>query len=345
MKKIRVLIVDDSFFMRNLLGRFLSLEKDIEIVGEAKDGEEALKKIKELKPDVVTLDYVMPKLNGFEVIKKIKESKVNFPAIIMVSAYTKEGGVETLKCLKEGAIDFVLKPSGEISVNIEESIMELVGKIRVAMLSKTRKETVKIKKKPTVDKKRNIFDMVVIGASTGGPPVLEKIISNLPEKICPIIFVVQHMPKKFTTLLAKHLNKLSLVSVTEANDNQILEHGRVYIAPGDFHSKIKINKSGVVVRLTREPKVNGLRPSIDVFMKSAVKVYNKGEILGIILTGMGHDGLDGMYEIKKVNGHTIAQNPETAAIDSMPISIIKNGFADEILTPNEVVDRLKNLIC
>ncbi len=347
-ERIKILIVDDSFFMRKLLYELLDTEDEIEVVGEARDGEDAIKMVSELKPDVVTMDYNMPKMNGEEAVKKILKNTSHSPAIIMLSAHTKKGAELTLNCLRSGAIDFILKPSDELSLNIKVIKNEIINKIKIAANSTRTKER---KKKPNVTlkskaiRKKIKLKLVIIGSSTGGPPVLEDILTALPYKFNTSILIVQHMPKQFTKFLAMRLNKLSPLIIKEAEEGDEIKKGEILIAPGGYHTVIKEKEGNYqkkVIHLSEGPKVNNLKPSIDVTMKSAVKYY-PSELVGIILTGMGEDGLEGMRSIKKASGYTIVQKLETTAVDSMPKSVIKAKLADEILHPHEIPDRIMEL--
>ncbi len=339
--KIKLLIVDDSFLMRKILIELLSEEDDIEIVGEAADGEDAFLKTKSLRPDIITMDYNMPLMNGLEAIKKIRREMDYFPAIIMISAKTREGANDTLECMRQGAIDFIPKPSGEISVDIKRVYKELVLKIRTAI--KARGKIGKKEKKEVKEASEKSIEAVVIGASTGGPPVVEDIIKSVSITKKATLLVVQHMPRYFTSSLAKRLDKLSKIEVREAKDGEELVGGSCLIAPGGKHMMIVRDKSKkVVVNLTDQPLRNGFRPSIDYAMESVAQIY-KEKTMGIILTGMGFDGTDGMVEIKNKGGYTIAQSPEEAIVDSMPESAIETGSVNEVLEIEKIIKRVSEL--
>ncbi|MDA2921773.1 chemotaxis response regulator protein-glutamate methylesterase [Patescibacteria group bacterium AH-259-L07] len=344
---IKVLIVDDSFFMRKLLRELLNSDAEIEVVGEAKDGVMAIEEAARLKPDVITMDYNMPKMDGAEATEKILSGSEPLPVVIMLSAYVREEAEEAFKSLRAGAVDFVLKPSGELSLDIDKVKQEIITKIKVAARAHVRKHKVlKIKARKKKPRKETAAKAVIIGASTGGPPVVEDIIAGMPSNFSAAVLVVQHMPEHFTKTFAERLNKVSKIPVKEAEEGDIIKAGRVFIAPGGYHMKIEKMDTGKVfenvVHLTKELPKHGLRPAIDVLMFSAAHSY-VNQTIGVVLTGMGDDGREGMRAIKTVHGHTIVQDPETAVVDFMPKAVIEEGLADEILPPSEIAEKIIEL--
>lgn len=340
-EKIRLLIVDDSFLTRKIIIELLKDDDEIDIVGEAVDGEDAFLKTKILRPDVITMDYNMPLVNGLEAIKKIKAGLDFFPAILMVSGNTMEGATETLECLKHGAIDFIPKPSGELSLDIKKNQRELINKIKIA--AKVKKTDYKEVGRGEKIKKENKINIVVIGASTGGPPVVEEIISSLTKDIKAPILVVQHMPEHFTASLANRLNGLSDLDVIEASEGEELVPGKCVIARGGMHMLLNKRVDGrIVIHLDNKPLRNGFRPSIDYTMESVASLYGK-KAMGIILTGMGRDGSDGMVEIENGGGYTITQLPEEAVVDSMPRSAWDTGVIDQSLGVKDIIKKIKEL--
>jgi two-component system chemotaxis response regulator CheB len=347
-RKIKVLIVDDSFFMKKLLRDLFSDDLTIEVVGEAKDGVEAIGEATRLKPDVITMDYHLPKMNGAEAIKEIlKNNKANPPAIIMLSAYAKNGNIETKECLDAGAIDFITKPSGEVSLDIEKIKDDLLSKVHNASRSKINYHFSGIFKKNSREfkKKQTINKIVVIGSSTGGPLLVEQIISGLPKKINFSIVVAQHMPVFFIPLFTKRLSKLCVIDVLEPTEGQNIESGKIYILPSDKFSSVKSSKNSFDAYFSFSEIVNyiGPRPSINCFLTSAAIFYKKN-CLAVVLTGMGNDGLDGAVEVKKQGGTVIVQDPETAVVSSMPREIIDAKLADRIIKPKEIVKIIKELM-
>lgn len=334
---IRALVVDDSFFMRKLISDMLNSDPSVEVIDTARDGAEAIRKVKKEKPDVVTLDLVMPGLDGLATLKRIMAESPT--PVIMLSGYTKKGADVTLDCLEAGAVSFILKPSGSLSLDIDKVREQLLGEIKASANVNVKKikplpvqKPIKCKVKP--GKKR----IVVIGASTGGPSSLELLMSTIPASFTVPILIVQHMPAKFTQSLAEHLNKNCVLSVKEAEDDDVIQANNAYVAPGDFHMVVKTKKTGGhtkhVISLNRDPPVNRFRPSIDVTMQSVAEVYG-GNTIGIILTGIGKDGMMGMKAIKENGGKTIAQDEESSLVFGMPRAVIENGYADEVLSlPN-----------
>lgn len=343
-EKIKVLIVDDSFFMRKLLRKLLDSDPDIEVVGEAKDGKMAIEEILKLKPDVVTMDYNMPKMTGAEATREILKRAERPPAILMLSAYTKEGAEETFESLRAGAVDFITKPSGELSLDIDEIKSEILEKVKIAAKARVKKfKRLKSKVVREIKKiKKGKAKAIVIGASTGGPPVVEDILSELPANLQATVFIVQHMPKYFTESFAQRLDRFSKLRVKEAKSGDIVENGVGFVAPGNFHMRLRQSDSKIIVQLTTEPPRYGLRPAIDITMISAGEIYGSN-LIGIVLTGMGKDGTEGSAIIKKNGGYIIAQDPKTAAVASMPEAVIKEKLADEILPPEKIAKRIIEL--
>lgn len=350
-RKIRTLIVDDSFFMKKLLRDLLSTDLLIEIVGEAKDGAEAVGEAIRLKPDVITMDYHLPKMNGSQAIKEILENnRVNPPAIIMLSAYAKDGAKETQECLNAGAIDFIAKPSGEVSLDIEKIKDELLSKIHNASRTKiTHRFKNLIKSKKPSD--QNILankKIVVIGSSTGGPLLVENIISKLPAKIDYTVVIAQHMPEFFIPLFTKRLSKLCNTQVLEVTNLLEIQAGKIYVLPSNKLCSLNSSSTNkldakLYFELSDAKDYVGPRPSINYFINSAAMFY-KNNCLAIILTGMGDDGLSGCQEVKKQGGIVVAQDPKTAVVSSMPQEIIKNNLADKVVGPNDIVKTINDLI-
>ncbi len=347
-KKIRVLVADDSFFMRKVLRELLGYEFDIEVVGEAKDGAEAVKEAIRLKPNVITMDYNMPIADGAVATEEIMRAVDPPPAVIMLSAYAQKDAEATLKVLRAGAVDFILKPSGEVSVDLEKIKDELIAKIRAAAEATVKKypelqSRLQVKKEIPAEIATKI---VVIGASTGGPPLLENLIAELPTDLKAAVVVVQHMPAGFTRIFADRLNRNSKILVKEAEEGDLLRNGMVFVAPGDLNmtlSKAYEDPNKKIVHLSTEPADVTLRPSIDIFMMSAAHQYPRN-MVSVLLTGMGDDGVEGLRGTKTIHGSTIAQDPSTAAIPSMPRAAIKEKLADEILKPDQIVNRLVQLV-
>lgn len=343
MKKIRVLIVDDSAFMRMVLKDIIDNAPDMEVVGLARDGLEAVEQAIKLKPDVMTLDVEMPKLNGLEALKLIMAKQPT--RVIMVSSLTEEGAAITLEALSIGACDFVTKPSGSISGDIRKLSDVLLEKIRNAMNI----DPLKIKTKPRITRttlrvsKPVTNKLVIIASSTGGPRSLEQIIPRLPGNFPAPILIVQHMPKGFTRSLAERLNRNSELTVVEAEDGMEIQPHRVYVAPGDFHMGVRSRNSSVVIYLDSGPKINNVRPAADYTIDKAAEIYKEKTIL-VVLTGMGRDGTKGAFKVKHYGGIVIAESEETCVVFGMPKSVIKEGYADYVLPAYSIAEKLVEVV-
>lgn len=339
---IKVLVVDDSLFMRNLISDMLTEEPGITIAGTAQNGLEALKKIAELKPDVVTLDLQMPVMDGQTTLKNIM--KENPTPVVMVSAFTKKDADVTLDCLRNGAVDFVEKPSGPVSMDINAVKDLLIAKVRTAAKAKTKKPAeARTTPNKNIAPSKTIKKAVVIGASTGGPSALEEVLAKIPADLPAIILVVQHMPKIFITSLAERLSKNCAISVKEGEEGESPKAGTAYLAPGERHMLVQKKAGNTSITLMDTPPVNGTKPSIDTTMESASAAFGKNTI-GVILTGMGSDGKEGMARIKKQGGKTICQDKSTSVVFDMPNSTIKSGNADHILPIGSIADEITKLV-
>jgi two-component system, chemotaxis family, protein-glutamate methylesterase/glutaminase len=351
MKK-KVLVVDDSAFMRKLISDFISASEEMEVVGTARNGEDALMKMKKLSPDVVTLDVEMPKMNGIEALNKIM-SECPVP-VVMVSSTTKEGAEETIKAVQFGAVDFIAKPSGTISLDLHKIQEEIVRKVYSASLvpftkllghqfstgnSSNRKADHKEIEESALECKtaRPMYDfqkpgLIMIGTSTGGPRALQHVLTNLPSTLDAPIAIVQHMPPGFTKSLADRLNSLAGITVKEAKHGEKLESGTAYIAPGGFHMRIVDDQSNWKVHLTKEePPRNGHRPSVDVLFESA-STLGRCHKVAVVMTGMGSDGTEGLKKLKETGNVTaIAESHETCIVYGMPKSVIAAKLADEVV--------------
>jgi len=343
MDKIRVLVVDDSSFMRKVISQMLEESKEIEVIDTAKDGNEALKKIKENKPDVITLDVEMPRLNGLQTLGYIM-NEMPLP-VIMVSAYTPKGAEITIQALQYGAVDFVCKPSGEISIDIKKIQDELVEKIKAAknvdlsklvFITPENIDSAKAERKYEVDQDT----IVVVAASTGGPKALGDVVPRIPRNIPASILIVQHMSPGFTKTLAERLNDQSIIVVKEAVQGEELKKGTAYIAPGNFHMEIKPGDNGsYLIDLNQKPYRSGVRPSADYTFFSVAENF-KGRIIGVVLTGMGKDGSAGLEKVKEKKGIIIAQDKETSVIFGMPKAAIDKGIVDKIVPLDKVAEAI-----
>ncbi|WP_456487820.1 protein-glutamate methylesterase/protein-glutamine glutaminase [Candidatus Alkanophaga liquidiphilum] len=341
-KKIGVLVVDDSAFMRILISDMLCSDEEVEVVGVARDGEDALEKLEELSPDVITMDVEMPRLDGIGALKEIMRQKPT--PVIMLSAHTQEGARTTLEALESGAFDFVPKPSGSISLDIEKVRSELLAKIKAAARARgtTLTQGRRVSKAGSVagfEPGRRSERVVVIAASTGGPRALSEVLFALPASLPAGVLVVQHMPPFFTRALAERLNAACELQVKEAENGDEIKDGCVLIAPGDFHMLINDRK----VELNKEPPVNAVRPSADVTMRSAADAYGEN-VVGVVLTGMGRDGAAGIIRIKERGGRTIACDERTSLIFGMPKAAIETGCVDIVAPLHEIPKGILNAL-
>ncbi len=346
-KRIRVLVVDDSLFMRAAITKTLA-NGPFEIVGQAKDGNEAIAQIAKLSPDVVTMDFNMPGMNGADTVRALMQKKPT--PVVMFSAHTKQGARETFDALSAGAVDFVTKPSGEVSVDLSKIAEELSRKLQAAAISRPRASNpaIQLPKRdsapsltspalPRTTLPGSLPRLCVIAISTGGPAALSEIIPSLPADLRLAVVVVQHMPAGFTAALAERLHAASRVAVREAQHGDRPLAGGVLIAPGDKH--LEFDDTGMCV-LTDGPLVNGCRPAADVTMLSAAKVFGR-RTLGVVMTGMGRDGAAGALAIKKAQGKTAAQDAETSVIYGMPKAAIDAGAIDEVCALGDIAAWLR----
>jgi len=337
---VRVIVVDDSALMRTLISDVLSKSPDIDVIDSARDGEDALQKIAALDPDVVTLDVEMPRMNGLEVLMELQGRER--PQVIMLSGLTDpEVAYESLEL---GALDFVLKPSGSISVNIDDLGEELRDKVRAAA-SVLRPVTPHSPppRLPAARLGRPLMPVVVIAASTGGPMALDTIFSTLPGDLDAAVVVVQHLPVGFSHSLSARLDRVSEIEVREAVDGQTLRAGMAYLAPAGRQLKFVKNGSAKTIALTDEKGYGRFMPSADVAFESLADVYGQRGI-GVILTGMGSDGMKGMTSLAKSKGHTMAQDRETSVVFGMPKACIDAGVVSEIVPLPEISRRLTEVV-
>ncbi|MBI5307048.1 MAG: chemotaxis response regulator protein-glutamate methylesterase [Planctomycetes bacterium] len=341
-KKIKVLIVDDSAVVRKILSTGLSKNKDIEVVGTAADPFIARDKIVTLRPDVITLDVEMPRMDGISFLQRLM---AYYPLpVIMVSSLTQAGCETTLKALEVGAVDFVAKPSIDVSKSLEEIVSELAEKIREASNIKVKKkvytasvENVNVGQKANRSSHALITSthkIVAIGASTGGTEALKDVLVQLPPN-SPGIVIVQHMPQLFTKAFADRLNNLCAIEVREAKDEDSVIPGTALIAPGNYHMELRRSGARYYVSVHQSPHVKRHRPSVEVLFESVAK-YAGSNAVGVIMTGMGDDGASGLLKMKETGAKTIAQNEETCVVFGMPKEAIKLGAADNILPLNKI---------
>jgi two-component system chemotaxis response regulator CheB len=340
-KPVRVLVVDDSALMRKLIPKILERADSIEVVGTAMDGEICLRKIEELKPEVITLDLEMPGLNGIDTLKQIMQ-RWHLP-VVVVSSHSTAGAAITLKALALGAVDFVAKPRA-VSARMPEIAEELIAKILVAAQSRGAGMQFLPEVAPA-DRSRKQDPaaptrIIAIGVSTGGPNALQYIFSQLPAEFSGSILAVQHMPDGFTELFARRLDECCPMRVKEAQSGDLLLAGRVLICPGNRHMKVKRLPLGNVAILGDDEPVNGHRPSVDVLFRSVAQEFGPQSI-GVLMTGMGEDGAAGLGAIRAAGGLTIAQNPETCVVFGMPRAAIERGYAMRVVSLQDLPNTLQ----
>lgn len=350
---IKVLIADDSAFMRKLLSDLLAAEPDFTVIDTARNGKDAIEKVKRLKPDLITMDIEMPVLDGIKALEIIMQEAPT--PVVMISSLTKAGAEATVRALELGAVDFVAKTAGPIC-NIGDISTEIVTKCRAAVKANFKLlipkqsaviktvATTPIQAKPltisTFSKGLNLNEqLVAIGTSTGGPRALQEVLTKLPGNLPCGVIIVQHMPPGFTKSLSERLNSLCALTVKEAQNNDVIQPGLVLIAPGDYHMLIEREGNKSIIKLNQNPPIGGHRPAVDPMLESVAKIYGHRAV-GVILTGMGHDGAKGMQSIKNMNGYTIAEDQSTAVVFGMPKSAIELGVVDKIAPLSAIANEI-----
>ena len=348
----KILIVDDSAFMRKIIGDFLQNETWCQVVGTARNGKEGLKKIQELKPDLVLLDIEMPVMNGLEMLEKLM--KTNPIPVIIISTLATEGTETTIRALELGAVDFITKPTNIFKMNQSDIKEAIIQKIRMASsVTSTHLQRLELPGKTNIKALSTEFNQpssiskiqsfVAIGVSTGGPRALQQVLPLIPEDIGASFLIVQHMPPGFTKSLSDRLNQMSQIHVKEAEDGEVLAPGVAYIAPGDYHMLVEQKSSSssqYVIRLSMSEPVGRHRPSVDVMMESIAKLPIKNAI-GVIMTGMGSDGTVGMIQLKeKLDAFTIAQDETSCVVYGMPKAAVEAGVVDEVVSLEKIAERI-----
>ncbi|HOP62862.1 MAG TPA: chemotaxis response regulator protein-glutamate methylesterase [Spirochaetota bacterium] len=343
-EKIKVLVVDDSSLVRKIITDILDKEDDITVVGTANNGKTAIFRNQELEPDVITMDIEMPILDGLAALKHIMGSRPK--PVIMMSVLTQHGADATFKALELGAVDFVPKPSSLLSMTVEEIGDLLVKKIRSVYNS--RLNVHKLPETGHAEGSGGAFSgtlkevsekIVAIGTSTGGPSALINVFKKFPDKFPSPVLVVQHMPEGFTTAFSKRLNDSSTLSVKEAEDGDDILPGHGYVAPGHSHMALVKRGDRYKIRIFKAEKVSGHMPSIDVLFNSVAENAGKSSV-GVIMTGMGRDGAEGLLKIRKTGGHTIAQNEDTSVVYGMNRVAVESGAAEEVVSLGNITDQI-----
>lgn len=337
-QKIKILIVDDSAVVRKILSEELSKFPDIEVVGTAPDPFVARDKILKLQPEVITLDIEMPRMDGLTFLKKLMK---HYPLpVIIVSSLTLKGSKLALEAMEIGAVDVIAKPGGSYSVgDMSDMLAEKIRVAATANISRRYEDTTDTgKPEPIRALAETTHKVIAIGASTGGTEALKDVLTRMPPN-SPGIIVVQHMPAHFTTAFAERLNSLCQVSVKEAGDNDSVTTGTVLVAPGNYHMLLRRSGARYYVEVKDGPRVHHQRPSVDILFKSTAK-YAGPNSIGVILTGMGADGAEGLLEMKQAGAKTIAQDEKTCVVFGMPKEAIKLGAADKVVPLGQVAQEI-----
>ncbi len=335
---IKVLVVDDSSFFRRRITEFLSSDDRIEVIGQAVDGMDAIEKTKELNPDVITMDIEMPKLDGISAVKKIRETKRT--PILMFSSLTHEGAKATFEALDAGASDFLPKRFQDIASEQKDAIKKLCDCIcSLARNGSVRTDVAKIKiptalRSSTAASSKG-YQLAVIGASTGGPVAIEKVLKQLPENYPLPILLIQHMPASFTGAFSERLDKLCAISVKEAADGDQLKPGTAYIAPGGRQMRLKQNGRSNIISIEDEPVATTYKPSVDITFNSIAEAY-RGRVLAIVLTGMGSDGCNGAKMLREKGATVWAQDEASCVVYGMPLAVVKQNLADKVMSVDEI---------
>jgi len=351
LNKIRAVVIDDSAFMRKSISLMLESDGEIEVVGTARDGLDGYNLVKSSRPDIVTLDVEMPRMDGLTALKKIMDDCPT--SVLMVSSITTEGAEATLKALELGAVDFIPKELSYVSVSIIKIKEDLIRRVKEIVRQKSIQSRLKRIQGLAAPEIKTTFQSttagtlpkigfraIAIGVSTGGPMSLQKVIPQISGRInCPV-FVVQHMPPKFTKSLADRLNSMSELEVKEAENDEMIKNNTVYFAPGGYHMTVKKSSGGGMINISESPVETLHRPSVDIMLSSVVQHYGKST-LGVIMTGMGKDGFEAMKELKSIGGYTIAQDELTCVVYGMPRAIVDAGLAD-IVSPLEKIPQIIN---
>ncbi|MBF0451472.1 MAG: chemotaxis response regulator protein-glutamate methylesterase [Candidatus Magnetomorum sp.] len=358
-----ILIVDDSLIFRKIVHKCLDGEDDIHVIGSVRNGVKAMEFIRSQRPDLVTLDLEMPEMNGLatlEAIQRVNTENEDLPVIgvIMLSAFTKKGADVTIKALEAGAFDFITKPEGnDQQKNFSTLRRQLLAKIRYftsrRIASRNRHSIVPIPQANCPEKSKSTvpvplvrttkYKAILIGVSTGGPRALMTLIPELCQSIEIPILVVQHMPPKFTESLAESLNAKCRYQVIEASHNQSIQNQYVYIAPGGKHMLVRRKGAELVIHTNEDPPEHGCRPSVDVLFRSAEPIYG-GDLVAVILTGMGTDGTNGLSYLKPSGAYVVAQDEASSVVWGMPGSAVRSGFVDDVQPLDKISDSIINVL-
>jgi two-component system chemotaxis response regulator CheB len=343
-----VLVVDDSSFMRALISEMVESTQEYRVVGTASDGIEAIEAVRSLDPDIVTLDIEMPRLDGLQVLDTIMREMAR-PVVMLSAAGSERGNEMTLRALERGAVEFVRKPSGPISIDlltVRQELLTALGAARSVNMAGVRtppQPGIRVGAE-TIPKKTAgaTARVMVIAASTGGPRALGEIIPHLPDNLGAAVMVVQHMPREFTRTLAHRLDLMSHLPVAEAIDGEVVLENHVYLAPGGFHMTISGVPGSATVRLDTSPTIWGVRPAADPLFTSAAESFGDA-VIGVVLTGMGRDGAEGLRRVRSAGGMAVVQDQESSIVYGMPQAALELAGADRIASVHDLARVLRNI--
>jgi len=347
---INVLVVDDSAFMRKAISTMLDKDPGIKVIGTARDGQEGLEMVRKLNPDVVTMDIEMPKMDGLTALRHIMMEAPR--PVLMVSSLTTEGAEATLKAMELGAVDFIPKQLSKVSLDIIKIEKDLIERVKTVAARQMRHRAVSrrpvARPVPSVSqtkarKGRPVRDVVAIGVSTGGPPVVQKILSSLPEDFPAGILIAQHMPAAFTGPFAQRLDSVSKIKVKEAENGDVFKPGHAYVAPGGKHIVLDQKISRINIIVTDQPADALYKPSANVLISSVAEAVGR-RALGVILTGMGSDGCEGIRDLKNKGGKALAQSDNTCVVYGMPKAIVDENLADEVVDLDDLAGTITDYL-
>jgi len=352
---VRVLVVDDSAFMRKAIGQMLESDPGIRVIDTARDGREAVEKTLDLRPDLITLDIEMPRMNGLEALREIMAKRPT--PVLMVSSLTDDGARETLEAMELGALDFIPKSLADLSVNIMKIKEDLLSKVKVLARRKVGRVTARPQSRPAAAQpgaaparkiesytRERRLSVIAIGTSTGGPMALQQVIPQLPANLPVGVVVAQHMPAAFTGAFADRLDRMSAIRVKEAREGDRIEAGLCLVAPGGKHMRVRRKGAlDTVVTISDEPRDALYKPSVNELMRSVAEYY-PGRALGVILTGMGDDGCEGLKALKATGSGVFAQDEASCVVYGMPRAVVEAGLADKVLPIGHMAGELVNAV-
>lgn len=356
MKKLRILICDDSALMRRQLAKIIESDPELEVAGTARDGEDAVSKARELRPDVITMDINMPGIDGITALQYIVEEKI--APVLMVSSLTQQGAETTFECLALGAFDYIEKPGGTVSANMTSAARSLINKLKASSVSgtldrlsrkpsdmatrltKAQEREKRVLKHSAIGLTSGVeFKLVAIGISTGGPKTIFEVLPLLPQDLNAAVILVQHMPPNFTEAFAKRIDTHSKMKCVESAPGMVIEPGTIYVAKGGYHTTLFKKGNGEIVIRTPQRPEHQFMPSVDVMMSSVLEVFGK-DTVGVLMTGMGDDGAKSMVNITLAGGETIAESEETAIVFGMCGEAVSRGGAKVVAPSYRIADKI-----